>query len=322
MFSLDNIQVVYVEGNIGAGKTTLINLLEKYHYELQNEIRTQLLELPENDSISDCDVKVYFCREPVDDWNRPFDVYDFSHAETTRRESYITSMNDQNDYIDDLSDYHIQEYGDKMSYLGLFYDDETKYATPFQYHALATKTDRLLKTIQSVALGYIVRHMHRMNVVEKEKPVYHIIICERSPYTDRNVFFRHQVNTGNINPFDQYNYELIWNLIVIPTVRFMLGFIYLRTDTNICMERIVKRHTESESTISKDYLYALERLHEDTFVRYQSSYTGNYDDYICKMTSRPVVSLNIPDMQNPAYDEDTIVRDFAHSVCRLYQRKQ
>ena len=92
-----------------------------------------------------------------------------------------------------------------------------------------------------------------------------IYILERSYYTDKYIFIELLKDNGCLSDmqYEMYNnwWEL-WNKVnpLKPT-----GFIYLRPNINLCMDRIKERNREGENNISIDYQLNLQKKHDDFF---------------------------------------------------------
>ena len=84
------------------------------------------------------------------------------------------------------------------------------------------------------------------------KEDYDFIVCERSLYTDKNVFCKMLYDEGKI---DDYGYQ-IYNKWFEYFQSFLTNFhfVYLKTDYNICFERVNKRNRNVEENIPLDYL--------------------------------------------------------------------
>lgn len=89
-----------------------------------------------------------------------------------------------------------------------------------------------------------------------------INFSERSPFTDKLFWNIQQLPV----PWFREAYLSMWkewqNLMPIRNPSF---FIYLRSDTNISMERLKERNRESETTVTFDYQEKLKEEHDKTF---------------------------------------------------------
>ena len=118
--------------------------------------------------------------------------------------------------------------------------NQTKYGFSFQIMACVTRMKILMKALNNPKIKFI--------------------ISERSLVTDKNVFAKMLYDSGNISKIDYDIYkvfyythaELIKNIVLV----------YIRTDPNICMERIARRNRKGEDAISLGYLEMCNNYHE------------------------------------------------------------
>lgn len=97
----------------------------------------------------------------------------------------------------------------------------------------------------------------------QEKDLNSIIIMERSPFFIRNTFnkytYENQLITNQENNIinELYNKsDNIWKSTY---------FIYIRSNPEKCLERIIKRGRDNEQDISLKYLIDIHNLHEETY---------------------------------------------------------
>ena len=168
--------IVTIDGNIGSGKSTIIE---------------KLIEIHENNKQK---IKICFLKEPVDIW------------------SGIKNENGNN-------------------ILELFYKNKGKYSFSFQM------------------VAYISR---LVSIKEKLKEDYDIIVCERSVYTDRNVFAKMLYNYGIM---EEINYK-IYNMWFDEFLKDLPSFIkiYIVTDPEIAFKRIISRNRTGEKKITLRYI--------------------------------------------------------------------
>ena len=122
-----------------------------------------------------------------------------------------------------------------------FYQDQTKYGFPFQTMALVS---RLIAIRDAIA-----------------KNPGKIIISERSLYTDKLVFAKMLFESGIIEDVNYQIYLSCFDAFISQCP--VDALIYIRTDANICRERITKRLREGEQGIPIDYLENCEVYHDD-----------------------------------------------------------
>lgn len=176
-------KIISIEGNIGSGKSTLIDNLRKHFAD---------------------NGKVVFIKEPVDEWETIRDV-------------------------------------DGRTMLQLFYRNPTKYSFAFQMMAYISRLNCIRTTIA-------------------ENPNATTFITERCLHTDKYVFahmlwkedkmldVEHDIYNKWFNTFaDEYPINQI---------------IYVKTDPNICLNRIHIRSRDGEGSIPIEYLNDCHKHHE------------------------------------------------------------
>lgn len=176
------VKIVTIEGNIGSGKSTLINRLKQ---ENKNKL-------------------IYFLPEPVDQWN-------------TIKDSRGVTI------------------------LERYYQDKKKYSFSFQMMAYITRLSQIKNYI-------------------KNAPSDSIIITERCLYTDRYVFAKMLYDTGFIEEIE-YTIYIRWFTEFEEYTR-LDKIIYIKTDPEVCQERINKRNRKGEENIPLDYLQDCHTYHE------------------------------------------------------------
>ena len=165
--------LVSIEGNIGSGKSTIINFLKN---------------LNSND--------IVFVDEPVDEWVK------------------IKDNSGQNA-------------------LQLFYDNQKENSFWFQI------------------LAYITRLRNLIDVIKNNENK--IIICERSIYTDKNVFASMLYQSGMFKEIEWKTYLYWFDTFKEQTQLDLI--LYVNTEPEECLARINKRNRiEEKNKISLDYL--------------------------------------------------------------------
>lgn len=121
-----------------------------------------------------------------------------------------------------------------------FYRDSKKYSFAFQMMAYISRLSMLQKIVD-------------------ENPN-KIIICERSLYTDKNVFAKMLYDSGSIEEVE-YQIYLKWFeefMNNLPEIKFM----YVRVNPEKSHERVLKRQRKGEN-IPLDYLKSCHEYHEN-----------------------------------------------------------
>ena len=122
-----------------------------------------------------------------------------------------------------------------------FYQDQIKYSFSFQIMAYISRINLLKETI-------------------KQHPGV-TIITERSLYTDKMVFAKMLYDTHKI---EYINYQIYLNLFDTFKNEFNVdNIIYIKTDPDICYNRILKRARNGENNISLDYLQLCDTYHNN-----------------------------------------------------------
>ena len=172
-----------IEGNIGSGKSTIVNHLQ---HMMQD------------------DTSFVFVQEPVDTWE---------------------SIKDEDD----------------VSILANFYKSQKKFAFPFQMMAYISRLALLRKVI-------------------RDNPGKHII-CERSVYTDRNVFAKMLREDGKITKINYSIYNM-WFDEFLEDVKID-NYIYIKASPFVCCNRINKRNRSGEQGIPVEYLQRCGMAHDE-----------------------------------------------------------
>ncbi len=124
----------------------------------------------------------------------------------------------------------------------LYYKDKKKFGFMFQMVALQTRISDLLNAI-------------------KTNPG-HIIICERCYLTDNALFAKILHDDGYITDME-YKIYTEWFKLMEELMQINLtAVLYLRTDPDVCVSRIIKRSRSGEEDINMAYIRSLHQHHE------------------------------------------------------------
>lgn len=126
----------------------------------------------------------------------------------------------------------------------LFYESKEKYSFAFQMMAYISRLSILKKTIEDNPNS--------------------IIICERSLYTDKNVFAKMLYDDGYIEEVE-YKIYTKWFHSFIQESKIDTIF-YIQTHPSICYERVHKRNRKGEETIPLTYLDRCNTYHNDWLI--------------------------------------------------------
>ena len=122
-----------------------------------------------------------------------------------------------------------------------FYENQEKYSFPFQMMAYISRLKLLKETV--------------------EKYPNAVIISERSLYTDKYVFAKMLHETNKIEDVSYQIYCKWFDTFVKDYP--IAGIIYVKTDPEICHDRVAKRSRVGESNIPLDYLVSCHKYHND-----------------------------------------------------------
>ena len=137
-------------------------------------------------------------------------------------------VNEWNTFIDNI---------DNETVLQKYYKDPVKYGFPFQMITIMTR----IKVI---------------NETMKKNP--DIIITERSPYSDKEIFVRSARQYGFMNDIEFQTYEYYYNQCKKECN--LDGIVYLKIDPLTCCYNIKKRNRKGEDDISNEYINSLDEL--------------------------------------------------------------
>ena len=130
----------------------------------------------------------------------------------------------------------------KLNIIEKFYENQKEWAFSFQMMAYISRISQLKKTVQ------------------KYPQSSYIIITERCIETDKNVFAKMLHDDDKIHPINYQIYLKWFNEFVYDLP--IQSYIYLKTEPEICLQRIIKRDRKGE-TISLDYLKKCHSYHND-----------------------------------------------------------
>jgi deoxyadenosine/deoxycytidine kinase len=174
-------------------------------------------------------VNIVFLKEPVDEWSK---------------------IKDENG----------------ITILEKFYENQEKYSFSFQMMAYISRLKLLKETVQELTKS--IKKITQQIIVNYENdeetylavPTY-IIITERSLFTDKMVFAKMLYDTGKI---EHINYQIYLNWFNTFADDFIVNkVVYVRTDPEICYQRIDTRHRDGEDNIPIDYLKSCSQYHEN-----------------------------------------------------------
>eukprot|EP00041_Stephanoeca_diplocostata_P014669 m.274248 g.274248 ORF g.274248 m.274248 type:complete len:356 (+) comp19757_c0_seq11:201-1268(+) len=140
--------------------------------------------------------------------------------------------------------------------LGLFYNDAPRWAYTFQTYAFLSRLKTQMSIPQTLTADGI-----------------NVYILERSIFSDRVCFADNCHESGLLSGMEHAIYSDFHTCIAegIPNMA-VDGIVYLRSDPEVCRERLLKRGRKEEENIPIEYLRELHEKHEswlvDRSVRY------------------------------------------------------
>lgn len=179
----NNVELIFVEGNIGSGKTTALRKLKENIPNLVTDT-----------------FDIIVIEESVDKWNNR---------------------------------------------LKWFYEHMDVAAKEFELFVASIRIDNLLKILH--------------NIPSNEKIIY--VFIERSLWIQKYAFLRlhnETMNTKDLNEIKNKIGDMLSELYGYNRI-----YLYLRTESEICFNRIQKRGRKGEETITLNFLRLLEKYHDD-----------------------------------------------------------
>jgi len=128
--------------------------------------------------------------------------------------------------------------------LDLFYKDTPRWAYTFQSYAFISR-------VQTQA-DYMAKNLECKN-----------FFVERSVYSDRYCFAKNCFESGLMSALEWQIYCEWFSWLVDSYMKKPAGFIYLRTNPQICYERLKKRNRSEEASVPLEYLQTLHNKHEE-----------------------------------------------------------
>jgi deoxyadenosine/deoxycytidine kinase len=185
---------VSIEGNIGTGKSTLIEMLQKHFAKNMNNSGKKIGYIP----------------EPIHIWNSVTD-------------------------------------NQGVTILEKYYEDQQKYAFPFQMMAYISRLSGMRKAMQQD---------------------YDIVIMERSMFTDKEVFAQMLFHGGKIETIEYNIYKKWFNEFIEDFPK--IWHIYIQAEPEVSEERVLKRGRHGEK-IPLTYLESCHAYHEHWLVNNNKS---------------------------------------------------
>lgn len=187
---------------------------------------------------------------------------------------------------------------DGKNILEKFYEDQDRWGFTFQMNSFISRAHRIQEESQ-----------HPDNIIlvdsnnEASGNVEQLLLVERSIYTDRYCFARNCYQSGKMTKLE-YDIYCKWNEWLSEQFKLRpQGYIYLRCDPQVNVERIRKRSREGECGIPVEYLTQLHENH-DEWLRRESS------------TGIPILTLDVSEDFTSPEAMDALfakVKEFVHN---------
>ncbi len=132
--------------------------------------------------------------------------------------------------------------GDGDNLLDLFYKDPKRWAYSFQTYAFVSRI--------------MVQQAHART------HAYAVQVLERSVFSDRYCFAYNCYELGYMDALEWQLYKTWFSWLVDTYVPKPDGFIYLRTNPEVCHQRLQKRDRHEESGVALDYIQTVHDKHE------------------------------------------------------------
>jgi deoxyadenosine/deoxycytidine kinase len=138
-----------------------------------------------------------------------------------------------------VNTWHNQRTG--QSLLGSFYRDIPRWAFSLETYAMACRVKEHLRE-------------------QKELDPYRIM--ERSIYSGHYCFAHNSYQSGGMSDIEWSIYKQWFTFLVHGQCRLPFGFIYLKTDPDVCFERVKRRARSGEQNITLKYLKQIDKMHD------------------------------------------------------------
>lgn len=142
-----------------------------------------------------------------------------------------------------------QQVGGNENLLDKFYHDTSRWAYTFQSYAFITRILEIETAAKQCTQG--------------------VQILERSVYSDRYCFAKNCFEMGTMTTLEWKLYQDWFSWLVETFNQQPNGFIYLKTDPEVCYQRVTKRKRSEENTVSLEYLEMIHNKHENWLLHKQ-----------------------------------------------------
>jgi len=133
-----------------------------------------------------------------------------------------------------------------QSLLANFYDDIPRWGFSLETYAMACR---------------VCEHLVEQEKLNKYR------IMERSIYSGHYCFAHNSYRNGGMSSMEWEIYKQWFNFLIHGKCRYPFGFIYLKTDPKVCLERVLKRRRSGEENITLEYLEQIGKAHDNFLIK-------------------------------------------------------
>jgi deoxyadenosine/deoxycytidine kinase len=141
--------------------------------------------------------------------------------------------------------------------LGHYYADPKKYSFSFQMNSFISRCEKLLEETKK----HINNNGDHINICGSPTSAGPVIM-ERSVYSDYYCFAKNCFENGSMTEIEYKIYQKWFHWLTKSFSIKSKGYIYIRTDPEVCYERVKKRSRSAEGIIPLEYLTDLHNKHE------------------------------------------------------------
>ena len=150
---------------------------------------------------------------------------------------------DINVVFEPVATWHNQRSG--QSLLASFYKDIPRWAFSLETYAMACRVKEHLREQQEI-------NPYRL--------------MERSIYSGHYCFAHNSYQCGGMSSIEWSIYKQWFTFLVHGQCRLPFGFIYLKTDPEVCFERVKRRNRSGERNITLKYLKQIDAMHNQFLI--------------------------------------------------------
>jgi deoxyadenosine/deoxycytidine kinase len=129
-----------------------------------------------------------------------------------------------------------------LSIFEMYYNDKTRYSFTFQIMALQTRFENIMQVCRNTTSKYV--------------------ICERSIFTDFNIFAKLMNEKGEMTDLELAIYKRCHDFMTELCNISIFKYIYLIASPETCIQRIKKRSRAGEENIDINFIQQLHDFHE------------------------------------------------------------